>query len=426
MAEECALLTLDNWTLTMRRVWQDGNFMHFMIKKTTPLQKLIEAYSARQSFRLEQIRFLYDGNRLHDELTPEELEMEEGDVIEATIFQDAGPTAKFYLENHVASSIPAPHAIVPVSTEISVTLHVDQGCPSSRRVPWIPKIPLDMFVNNAAADLDHHHLAPNTNIEYRGRIPPWTDRVLKNKFHVVLMDAADVPRVGGSLEYHCERNNGNYDGGDEHSWQRYTKQMPLEGSLKVDEDMRKIHFEPAKPLRPNQNYAIVLQHYATLGLGCYSDVVIPFSTLSAPKELPEKLQHKDGITSEKDVQLLMKDREIEELKQTHLQMLKHRDEEMERHDAIIRGVSAKETTLIQEIKRLRHELNGVEVLDVDMGVSEVVERDDTDLPAKRVRLEQAVTASVSQALQERLVEVKKEKANVLVGMSGTCHCWYVR
>jgi len=159
-----------------------------------------------------------------------------------------------------------------------------------------------------------------------------------------------------------------------------------------------------------------------LGLGCYSDVVIPFSTLSAPKELPEELQHKDGIISEKDVQLLMKDREIEELKQTHLQMLKHRDEEMERHDAIIRGVSAKETTLIQEIKRLRHELNGVEVLDVDMGVSEVVERDDTDLPAKRVRLEQAVTASVSQALQERLVEVKKEKANVLAGMSDALEC----
>mmetsp|Transcript_13202 Transcript_13202/g.20896 ORF Transcript_13202/g.20896 Transcript_13202/m.20896 type:complete len:162 (+) Transcript_13202:1697-2182(+) len=118
----------------------------------------------------------------------------------------------------------------------------------------------------------------------------------------------------------------------------------------------------------------------------------------------------------------MKDREIEELKQTHLQMLKHRDEEMERHDAIIRGVSAKETTLIQEIKRLRHELNGVEVLDVDMGVSEVVERDDTDLPAKRVRLEQAVTASVSQALQERLVEVKKEKDLISTALEEKREC----
>jgi len=43
----------------------------------------------------------------------------------------------------------------------------------------------------------------------------------------------------------------------------------------------------------------------------------------------------------------------------------------------------------------------------------VVERDDTELPATRVRQEQAVTTSVSQALQKRLVEVKKEKVAVL-------------
>jgi hypothetical protein len=148
--------------------------------------------------------------------------------------------------------------------------------------------------------------------------------------------------------------------------------------------------------------------------------VIPFATLSAPEELLEELQHKDRIVSERDVQLLMKDREIDELKQHHLQTLKHRDEEAERRDAIIRGFSAKENTLLQEIKRLRRELNGVEVLDVDTGVSEVVERDDMDSPAKRVRHEQAVTARVSQALQERLVKVKEEKAEVLAGMSGTC------
>jgi len=401
--------------------------VHFKTKKTKPLQKLMEAYSARQSLCLEQIRFLFDGNGLHDELTPEELEMEDGDVIDAMLFQGGGPTAKHYMENHVASSIPAAHAIVPVSTEISVTLFADRGRPqSSRDLPWIPKIPLDKFVEDAAAvadaDFSYDRLAQNRNGEYRGRIPPWTHRVIKHKFHVVLMDAADVPRVGGSLEYHCERNNGNYTGGDMHSWQRYTQHMPLEGSLKVDEDMRTIHFKPARPLCPNQTYAVVLQHCATWGLGCCSDVVIPFATLSAPEELLEELQHKDRIVSERDVQLLMKDREIDELKQHHLQTLKHRDEEAERRDAIIGGFSAKENTLLQEIKRLRRELNGVEVLDVDTGVSEVVERDDMDSPAKRVRHEQAVTARVSQALQERLVKVKEEKAEVLAGMSGTCQC----
>jgi len=64
----------------------------------------------------------------------------------------------------------------------------------------------------------------------------------------------------------------------------------------------------------------------------------------------------------------------------------------------------------------------VEVIDVDTGVSELVEHDDTELPATRVRREQAVTASVSQALQERLVKVKEEKAETLADMTGTCHC----
>lgn len=91
------------------------------------------------------------------------------------------------------------------------------------------------------------------NGEYKGRIPPWIiEDKLEQKFHVVLMDAADVPRVGGSLEYHCQRNNGNYYCADEHSWQRYTQQMPILGSLEVDEDMRTICFKPSEPLRPNQ------------------------------------------------------------------------------------------------------------------------------------------------------------------------------
>ena len=65
---------------------QDGNMMlpqvHFKMKKKTQLKKLMEAYCARQSLQMDQIRFLFDGNRLRDSQTPGELHMEDDDVID--------------------------------------------------------------------------------------------------------------------------------------------------------------------------------------------------------------------------------------------------------------------------------------------------------------------------------------------------------
>ena len=45
----------------------------------------MEAYCARQSLQMNQIRFLFKGNRLHDNQTPDELEMEDDDVIDAQL-----------------------------------------------------------------------------------------------------------------------------------------------------------------------------------------------------------------------------------------------------------------------------------------------------------------------------------------------------
>ena len=72
---------------------QDGNIMHFKINKKTQLMKLMEAYCARQSLQMEQIRFLFDGNRLRDTQTPDELDMEDDDVIDAAamLFQVVYP-----------------------------------------------------------------------------------------------------------------------------------------------------------------------------------------------------------------------------------------------------------------------------------------------------------------------------------------------
>lgn len=83
---------------------QEGNEVYFKIKRSTPLRKLMDAYCQRQSKSADSIRFLYDGQRVLPDSTPEEvrratrinpqdlalltspplqMEMEDNDIIDA-------------------------------------------------------------------------------------------------------------------------------------------------------------------------------------------------------------------------------------------------------------------------------------------------------------------------------------------------------
>ena len=55
----------------------------FRIKKTTPMKRLMEAFCNRQGKTMESLRFLMDGTRVEPDNTPGELDLEDGDVIEA-------------------------------------------------------------------------------------------------------------------------------------------------------------------------------------------------------------------------------------------------------------------------------------------------------------------------------------------------------
>ncbi|KAH7278383.1 hypothetical protein KP509_38G038800 [Ceratopteris richardii] len=69
---------------------EDGNEVFFRIKRSTQLRKLMNAYCERQSVDPNSIAFLFDGRRLRAEQTPAELEMEEGDEIDAMLHQTGG------------------------------------------------------------------------------------------------------------------------------------------------------------------------------------------------------------------------------------------------------------------------------------------------------------------------------------------------
>ena len=69
---------------------QDDSEIVFKIKKSTPLKKLMSAYCQRNSLDQSQIVFLYEGQRIVAENTPDALGMEDGDEIDAMIHQIGG------------------------------------------------------------------------------------------------------------------------------------------------------------------------------------------------------------------------------------------------------------------------------------------------------------------------------------------------
>lgn len=71
---------------------QDGSEVFFKINGHTSLQKLMDVYAQRQGGTRSAYRFIFDGDRIpshHDEYipTPDDLEMENGDVIDAMLEQ---------------------------------------------------------------------------------------------------------------------------------------------------------------------------------------------------------------------------------------------------------------------------------------------------------------------------------------------------
>ena len=86
---------------------QDGNEFKFKLKVTTPLQKFMHAFCnvrgiSYATYLLEghglpvertyplNIRFLFGGSRINETQTPEELDMEDGDVIDVTWLSSKG------------------------------------------------------------------------------------------------------------------------------------------------------------------------------------------------------------------------------------------------------------------------------------------------------------------------------------------------
>eukprot|EP00494_Astrolonche_serrata_P027054 UN27317 len=80
----------ENQHLNLKVKSQDGNEVYFKVKKTTQLNKLMSAYCSRVGKELGTVRFLFDGERIQPEATPEQLDMEDEDEIDAMVEQHGG------------------------------------------------------------------------------------------------------------------------------------------------------------------------------------------------------------------------------------------------------------------------------------------------------------------------------------------------
>ncbi|TLS26104.1 hypothetical protein PpBr36_05231 [Pyricularia pennisetigena] len=64
------------------KVTDNNNEVFFKIKRSTKLEKLMNAFCDRQGKSLSQVRFLFDGQRVQPTDTPDTLEMADGDTLE--------------------------------------------------------------------------------------------------------------------------------------------------------------------------------------------------------------------------------------------------------------------------------------------------------------------------------------------------------
>ena len=77
----------DSLSINVKVVDQGGDEIFFKIKRNTHLAKLMNAFCQRQGISLQGVRFMFDGERVPGNETPDECGMEDGDVIEVIIEQ---------------------------------------------------------------------------------------------------------------------------------------------------------------------------------------------------------------------------------------------------------------------------------------------------------------------------------------------------
>lgn len=79
--------------INIRLVEADGSELAFKVRSTTRFVKVIDAFCSARHIHPNAVRFLFDGQRLSDNDTPQQLGMQDGDIIDVALQQIGGTDA---------------------------------------------------------------------------------------------------------------------------------------------------------------------------------------------------------------------------------------------------------------------------------------------------------------------------------------------
>lgn len=70
-----------NQRLTDRACLPRFSQVVFKVKKTTKFEKILNAFCQKKAVDISQVRFVFDGTRINPSMTPEDMDMEDGDTV---------------------------------------------------------------------------------------------------------------------------------------------------------------------------------------------------------------------------------------------------------------------------------------------------------------------------------------------------------
>lgn len=73
--------------MTIRVTAPDQSDLQFKLKKTTPFKRLMSAFCSKMELDRNAVRFMFDGSPIQESQTPADLDMEDGDVVDAMLMQ---------------------------------------------------------------------------------------------------------------------------------------------------------------------------------------------------------------------------------------------------------------------------------------------------------------------------------------------------
>ncbi|VYS69732.1 unnamed protein product [Arabidopsis thaliana] len=68
----------------------EEDFRVFWVRRNAKLLKMMELYTKMRGVEWNTFRFLFDGSRIREYHTPDELELKDGDEIDAMLYQQSG------------------------------------------------------------------------------------------------------------------------------------------------------------------------------------------------------------------------------------------------------------------------------------------------------------------------------------------------